>query len=66
MVITYKKIFKFLNDHDFKKRDLADKAKISPATINKMAAGDNVTMEIVEKFRRTLDVKVDDISEFVD
>ena len=66
MAVTYKKLFKLLIDRDLKKQDLAEKAQISPATISKMAAGDNVTMEVVEKICRALDVKVDDISEFVD
>lgn len=49
-----------------KKQELAEKAQLSPATISKMAAGDNVTMEVVEKVCRALDVKVDDICELVD
>lgn len=66
MAVTYKKLFKLLIDRDLKKQDLAEKAQISAATISKMAAGDNVTMEVVEKVCRVLDVKVDDILEFVD
>ena len=66
MAVTYKKLFKILIDRDMKKQTLAEKAQISPATISKMAAGENVTMEVVEKVCRALDVKVDDISEFVD
>ena len=66
MAVTYKKLFKLLIDRDLKKQDLAEKAEISAATISKMAAGDNVTMEVVEKVCRALDVKVDDILEFVD
>lgn len=66
MAVTYKKLFKLLIDRDLKKQDLAEKAKISAETISKMAAGDNVTMEVVEKVCRALDVKVDDISEFID
>jgi len=66
MAVTYKKLFKLLIDRDLKKQDLAEKAQISAATISKMAAGDNVTMEVIEKVCRALDVKVDDISEFVD
>ena len=66
MAVTYKKLFKLLIDRDLKKRDLAEKAQISAATISKMAAGDNVTMEVVEKVCRALDVKVVDILEFVD
>ena len=66
MAVTYKKLFKLLIDRDLKKQDLAEKAQISAATISKMAAGDNVTMEVVEKVCRALDVKVYDILEFVD
>ncbi len=66
MAVTYKKLFKILIDRDLKKHELAEKAQISPATISKLAAGDNVTMEVIEKVCRALDVSVDDISEFVD
>jgi DNA-binding Xre family transcriptional regulator len=66
MAVTYKKLFKLLIDRDLKKQDLAEKAHISAATISKMAAGDNVTMEVIEKVCRALDVQVDDILEFVD
>lgn len=66
MAVTYKKLFKLLIDRDLKKQDLAEKAKISPATISKMATGENVTMEVVEKVCRALDVKVDDICDLVD
>ena len=66
MAVTYKKLFKLLIDRDLKKQDLAEKAKISPATISKMAAGENVTMEVVAKVCRALDVKVDDICDLVD
>lgn len=66
MAVTYKKLFKLLIDKDMKKQELAEKAQISPATISKMAAGENVTMEVVEKVCRALDVTVDEITEFVD
>ena len=49
-----------------KKRDLAEKAGISPATISKMAAGENITMEVVEKVCRALKCNMDDIAEFID
>lgn len=61
MTVTYKKLFKLLIDHDLKKQDLAEKAKISPDTISKMAAGENITMEVVEKVCRALDCTVDEI-----
>lgn len=65
MAVTYKKLFKLLIDRDLKKQDLAEKAKISAATISKMAAGDNVTMEVVEKVCRALDCTFDDVAEIV-
>lgn len=66
MAVTYKKLFKLLIDKDMRKQELAEQAQISPATISKMAAGENVTMEVLEKICRTLDCKLDDISEFID
>ena len=66
MAVTYKKLFKLLIDRDMKKRDLAEKAGISPATISKMAAGENITMEVVEKVCRALKCNMDDIAESID
>lgn len=66
MAATYKKLFKLLIDKDMKKQDLAEMAQISPATISKMAAGENVTMEVIEKVCRALDCTVDEIVEFTD
>ncbi len=66
MAVTYKKHFKLFIDRDLKKQDLEEKAKIGPATISKKAVGDNVTMEVIEKVCRALDVKIDDICELVD
>ena len=65
MAVTYKKLFKILIDRDLKKQDLAEQAHISPTTISKMAAGENITMEVVEKVCRALDVSVDEIAEFI-
>ena len=65
MAVTYKKLFKLLIDKDMKKQDLAEQAQISPATISKMAAGENVTMEVVEKVCRALKVTVNDIADFI-
>ena len=65
MAVTYKKLFKILIDRDMKKQQLAEEAQISPATISKMDAGENVTMEVVEKVCRALKVTVNDIVEFI-
>ena len=65
MAVTYKKLFKLLIDKDMKKQDLAEQAQISPATLSKLAAGENVTMEVVEKVCRALKVTVNDIADFI-
>lgn len=66
MAVTYKKLFKILIDRDMKKQELADLAKISSATISKMANGENITMEVVEKVCRALNCTVNEILEFID
>ena len=66
MAVTYKELFKILIDRDMKKQQLAELANVSSATISKIAAGENVTMEVIEKICRALNVKVDDICDFVD
>ena len=40
MAVSYKKLWKLLIDKDIKKKDLIERAKISPATVTKM--GKNV------------------------
>lgn len=66
MSVSYKKLFKRLIDEDMKKQDLAEKAQVSTTTISKMSAGENVTMEVIEKICRALNCTVDDIAEFVE
>ena len=60
MAVTYKKLFKLLIDRDMKKQDLAEEAKISPATISKMAAGENVTMEVIFEYEEEEEKKEKD------
>lgn len=66
MSASYKKLFKMMIDRDMKKQELADKANISPATISKMASGENVTMEVIEKICKVMNCTVDEMSEFID
>ena len=65
MAVSYKKLFRILIDRDMKKQELADKVHISSATISKMATGENVTMEIVEKVCCALNVNADEILDFI-
>lgn len=66
MAVSYKKLWKLLIDKDFKKKDLSEKAGISPATITKMGKGGHVTTEVLVKICSALDCNVEDIVEFID
>ena len=66
MAVSYKKLWKLLIDRNLKKKDLEAKAGISHYTMNKLAHGDNVTIDILGRICKALGVTVDDIMEFVD
>lgn len=65
MAASYKKMFKLLIDRDMKKKELAEKAGISIATITKMGRGENITTDILGKICTALDCNVEDIMDFV-
>ena len=43
MSVSYKKLWKLLIDKDMKKKDLCEKAGISPASVTKMGRNGHVT-----------------------
>ena len=45
MSVSYKKLWKLLIDKDMKKKDLCEKAGISPASVTKMGRNGHVTTE---------------------
>lgn len=66
MSASYKKLFKLLIDRDMKKKELAEKAGISIATITKMGKnGAIVSSEILVKICTALGCKMDDIVEII-
>ena len=65
MAVSYKKLWKLLIDKDIKKKDLIDRAKISPATVTKMGKNGHVTTEVLLKICTALECQVDDIMEIV-
>lgn len=66
MAASYKKLFKLLIDRDMKKKELAEKAGISIATITKMGKdGAVVSSEVLVKICSALECKMDDIVEIV-
>ena len=64
MAVSYKKLWKLLIDKDIKKKDLSEKAGISPATITKMGKGGHVTTEVLLKICTALDCQIEDVVEF--
>ena len=63
MAVSYKKHWKLLIDKDIKKKDLIEKAKISPATVTKMGKNGHVTTEVLLKICSALDCNIEDIVE---
>lgn len=64
--ISYKKLWKLLIDKDMLKKDLAQKAKISPTSIAKLSKNENVNTEILQKICNALECDICDIMEMVE
>ena len=65
MSVSYKKLWKLLIDKDLKKKDLCEKAGISPASVTKMGRNGHVTTEILMKICAALDCGIEDIIEIL-
>ena len=65
MSVSYKKLWKLLIDKDMKKKDLCEKAVISPASVAKMGRNGHATTEILVKICTALDCQIEDIVEIV-
>ena len=63
MAFTYKKLFKLLIDRNLKKKDLCELAGISTTSVTKLAKGQHVNTEILEKICAALCCDVYDIVE---
>lgn len=66
MAASYKKLFKLLIDRNMKKKELAEKAGVSIATITKMGKdGAVVSSEVLIKISAALQCKIDDIVDVI-
>lgn len=65
MNISYKKLWKLLIDKDMMKKDLAEKAQISSASIAKLGKNENVNTDILLKICIALNCDIADIMEIV-
>ena len=65
MKVCYKRLWKLLIDKDMKKKDLCEKAGISPASITKMGRNGYVTTQVLEKICVALDCQIGDVMEII-
>lgn len=63
MGVTYKKLFKLMIDRNMKKKDLQILAEISPSSVAKLARDEFVSLDVIVKVCRALNVDVGDIVE---
>lgn len=66
MIVSYKKLWKMLIDHDMMKKDLQKEAGISWATVTKMSKGEIVSTEVLMKVCSVLHCNVGDIVDFIE
>ena len=65
MAISYKKLWKLLIDKDMKKKDLQIAARISSASVTKLAKNENVNTDVLKKVCIALNCDIGDIMEIV-
>ena len=65
MVVSYNKLFKMLIDRKMMKKELCEKADISPSTMSKMGRDEIVSMEVIARICLTLNCTVDEILEIM-
>jgi len=65
MRFSYKKLWKMLIDRDMSKKELMGLSSISAATMAKMGKGLPVSMEVLGRICKSLDVNIGDIVDYV-
>lgn len=65
MSISYNKLWKLLVDRKMSKADLRKAAGISPNTMTRLRRDEEVTLTVLNKICRTLEVDIGDIMEFL-
>lgn len=66
MKLSYKKLWKLLIDRDMKKKDLAEKAEVSSASIAKLGRNENVNTDILLRICIALKCDISEIMEVVE
>ena len=63
MALSYNKLWKLMIDKNINKTDLHNLTGLSPSTISKLANGENVNTDVLERICKTLDCNIEDIVE---
>lgn len=66
MSVSYKKLWHILIDRDMRKKDLAEKAGLTPYAIKQLNKNEDVTTAVIGKICKALGCSPDDIMEFYD
>ena len=64
MAISYNKLWKLLIDRKMSKADLRKAAGIAPNTMTRLRRDEEVTLTVLNKICKTLDVDIGDVMEF--
>ena len=65
MAISYNKLWNLLVDKKMSKADLRKAAGIAPNTMTRMRRDEEVTLTVLNKICKTLEVDIGDIMEFL-
>ena len=65
MAISYNKLWKLLVDKKMSKADLCKAAGIAPNTMTRLRRDEEVTLTVLNKICKTLEVDIGDIMEFI-
>lgn len=65
MAISYNKLWKLLLDKKMSKADLRKAAGIAPNTMTRLRRDEEVTLSVLNKICKTLEVDIGDIMEFL-
>ena len=65
MATSYKKLWHILVDRNMKKKDLQVIAHLTQYQMGKLGRGEDITTDIVGRICTALNVKADDIMEFI-
>lgn len=63
MGLSYNKLWKLMIDKNINKTDLHDITGLSTTTITKLANGENVTTDVLERICKALECEIADIVE---